>query len=162
MVLVMEMMANLGRRIFAGRWCDGPVMHLDYFPRLMGDKMSKGAKVSAVSLLRIIWIICWWKRPICNCWKGVLFKAVTAKQPLLPSSMGSLLDGIAAIYEYNHSTIMKAKRPWNWKPPQDKPNRFWLWTQHPNKSRLEWFQWCPCCFWRMIWNNGTAETGKCT
>ena len=73
-------------------------MHLDYFPQLLGDKMSKEPRVSAVSLLRnnmeqLMQI----KDLFTAAEREYYLKLLQQKQELLTSSMGRLLDGIAAI-----------------------------------------------------------------
>ncbi len=73
-------------------------MHLDYFPQLLGDKMSKEPRVSAVSLLRnnmeqLMQIKELFTAPE----REYYLKLLQQKQELLTSSMGRLLDGIAAI-----------------------------------------------------------------
>ena len=73
-------------------------MHLDYFPQLLGDKMSKEPRVSAVSLLRnnmdhLMMI----KDLFSAAEREYYLKLLQQNQHLLTSSMGRLLDGIAAI-----------------------------------------------------------------
>ncbi len=73
-------------------------MHLDYFPQLLGDKMSKEPRVSAVSLLRgnmeqLMQI----KDLFSPTEREYYIKLLQQKQELLTSSMGRLLDGIAAM-----------------------------------------------------------------
>lgn len=73
-------------------------MHLEYFPQLLGDKMSKEPRVSAVSLLRnsmdqLMEI----KDLFSAAEREFYLKLLQQKQELLTSSMGRLLDGIAAI-----------------------------------------------------------------
>lgn len=73
-------------------------MHLDYFPQLLGDKMSKEPRVSAVSLLRnnmdqLMMI----KELFTAREREFYIKLLQQQQPLLTSSMGRLLDGIAAL-----------------------------------------------------------------
>ncbi len=73
-------------------------MQLDYFPQLLGDKMSREPRVSAVSLLRNnmdqLMLI---KDLFAATEREFYLKLLQQKQPLLTSSMGRLLDGIAAI-----------------------------------------------------------------
>jgi hydrogenase maturation protein HypF len=73
-------------------------MHLDYFPQLLGDKMSKEPRVSAVALLRnnmdhLMMI----KDQFSIAEREFYLKLLQQKQTLLTSSMGRLLDGIASI-----------------------------------------------------------------
>jgi hydrogenase maturation protein HypF len=73
-------------------------MYLEYFPQLLGDKMSKEPRVSAVSLLRnsmdqLMEI----KDLFSTAEREFYLKLLQQKQELLTSSMGRLLDGIAAI-----------------------------------------------------------------
>ncbi len=89
-------------------------MHLDYFPQLLGDKMSKEPRVSAVSLLRnnvdqLMQI----KDHFTAAEREFYLKLLQQKQELLTSSMGRLLDGIAAILNiqsinsYEGEAVMK-------------------------------------------------------
>jgi len=74
------------------------VAHLDYFPQLLGDKMSREPRLSALSLLKFLPA----KQHIIQAhfseteWK---YYQQLIKQPaeLLTSSMGRFLDGIASI-----------------------------------------------------------------
>ncbi len=73
-------------------------MHLDYFPQLLGDKMSKEPRVSAVSLLRnnmnqLLQI----KDLFTAAEREFYLKLLQQPPGLLTSSMGRFLDGIAAI-----------------------------------------------------------------
>lgn len=73
-------------------------MHLDYFPQLLGDKMSKEPRVSAVSLLRnnmeqLMQI----KELFTAAEREFYLKLLQQPSGLLTSSMGRFLDGIAAI-----------------------------------------------------------------
>jgi hydrogenase maturation protein HypF len=75
-------------------------MHLDYFPQLLGDKMNKEPRVSAVSLLRnnmdhLMMV----KDLFSVAEREYYLKLLQQKQTLLTSSMGRLLDGIAAILQ---------------------------------------------------------------
>lgn len=72
--------------------------HLDYFPQLLGDKMSKEPRISAVSLLRhdmdkLMQIRQLFSIPE----REYYLKLLQQDQPVQTSSMGRLLDGIAAI-----------------------------------------------------------------
>jgi len=74
------------------------LMHLDYFPQLLGDKMSKEPRLSALSLLKNMpqyqyLIQDYFSRQEWDYYQRLL------QQPavLLTSSMGRFLDGIAAI-----------------------------------------------------------------
>lgn len=117
-------------------------MHLDYFPQLLGDKMSKEPRVSAVSLLRnniddLLMI----KDLFAITEREFYLKLLQQKQPLLTSSMGRLLDGIAAILRiqsfnnYEGEAAMKleaaARNCMN--------NDFDYYPLTINKNRLEWF-----------------------
>lgn len=73
-------------------------MHLDYFPQLLGDKMSKEPRVSAVSLLRNSMDHLMIIRDLFSIPEREYYlKLLQQKQNLLTSSMGRLLDGIAAL-----------------------------------------------------------------
>jgi hydrogenase maturation protein HypF len=74
------------------------VAHLDYFPHLLGDKMSREPRLSALSLLK----------DVPDGWKAIkhlftgqewLYYSKMLQQPpqLLTSSMGRFLDGVAAL-----------------------------------------------------------------
>ena len=74
------------------------VAHLDYFPQLLGDKMSKEPRLSALSLLKDFpnkqYII---QKYFSNIEWQYYHQLIQQDQPLLTSSMGRFLDGIAAI-----------------------------------------------------------------
>jgi hydrogenase maturation protein HypF len=74
------------------------VMHLDYFPQLLGDKMSKEPRLSALSLLKNL---PQYQYIILDCFSSQEwdYYQQLLQQPavLLTSSMGRFLDGIAAI-----------------------------------------------------------------
>jgi len=73
-------------------------MHLDYFPQLLGDKMSKEPRVSAVSLLRNNMDHLMMIKDLFSAQEREFYiKLLQQQQPLLTSSMGRLLDGIAAM-----------------------------------------------------------------
>ena len=72
--------------------------HLEYFPQLLGDKMSKEPRVSAVALLysnmdNLMMI----KDLFSVTEREYYLKLLQQEQTLFTSSMGRLLDGIAAI-----------------------------------------------------------------
>jgi hydrogenase maturation protein HypF len=74
------------------------LMHLDYFPQLLGDKMSKEPRLSALSLLKNFlqyqYIIQdYFSKQEWDYYQQLLQQPA----PLLTSSMGRFLDGIAAI-----------------------------------------------------------------
>jgi len=73
-------------------------MHLDYFPQLLGDKMSREPRVSAVALLRndmdkLMMI----KDQFLGTEREFYMKVLAQQQNLLTSSMGRFLDGIASM-----------------------------------------------------------------
>jgi len=116
-------------------------MHLDYFPQLLGDKMSKEPRVSAVSLLRnnmeqLMQI----KDLFTAAEREFYLKLLQQKQELLTSSMGRLLDGIAAILKiqavnsYEGEAVMKLEavaRSCKTESPDYYPIAV-------NKNRLDW------------------------
>ncbi len=116
-------------------------MHLDYFPQLLGDKMSKEPRVSAVSLLRnnmdhLMMIKDLFSAPE----REYYLKLLQQKQHLLTSSMGRLLDGIAAILKlqslntYEGEAAMKLEVA-----ARSSAEPSWEYYPIPvNKSRLEW------------------------
>lgn len=117
-------------------------MHLDYFPQLLGDKMSKEPRVSAVSLLRnniddLLMI----KDLFAITEREFYLKLLQQKQPLLTSSMGRLLDGIAAILRiqsfnnYEGEAAMKLEAA----ARNCTNNDFDYYPLTINKNRLEWF-----------------------
>jgi hydrogenase maturation protein HypF len=74
------------------------VAHIDYFAQIMGDKMNKEPRLSALSLLRAFTdnqsiIQYYFSRQEWNYYQQLL----TQEPKLLTSSMGRFLDGIAAI-----------------------------------------------------------------
>lgn len=74
------------------------LVHLDYFPQLLGDKMSREPRVSAVSLLRNdMEYLLLLKELFTAAEREFYLKLLQQQQQLLTSSMGRLLDGIAAI-----------------------------------------------------------------
>ncbi|MBS1653520.1 MAG: carbamoyltransferase HypF [Bacteroidetes bacterium] len=79
--------------------------HLDYFPQLLADKMSKEPRLSALSLLRNLSVK---QKEIEKNFSAAEWnyyqQLIKQPQPVLTSSMGRLLDGIAAllaICQYN-------------------------------------------------------------
>ena len=73
-------------------------MHLDYFPQLLGDKMSKEPRVSAVSLLRNNLDQLMKIKDLFSAQEREFYlKLLQQDNHLLTSSMGRFLDGIAAM-----------------------------------------------------------------
>ncbi|MBL7739183.1 MAG: carbamoyltransferase HypF [Chitinophagaceae bacterium] len=73
-------------------------MHLDYFPQLLGDKMSKEPRISAVSLLRKNMDHLMMIRDQFSIEEREFYlKLLDQPQHLLTSSVGRLLDGIASM-----------------------------------------------------------------
>lgn len=73
-------------------------MHFDYFPQLLGDKMSKEPRVSAVALLRNnIDHLMMIKGQFSIAEREFYLKLLLQQQNLLTSSVGRFLDGIASI-----------------------------------------------------------------
>ncbi len=79
------------------------IAHFNYFPHLMGDRMSKEPRLSALSLLhddedmhqRLL-------KPFNQVEAGFLYKLIHQPHELLTSSMGRILDGIASLLEISH------------------------------------------------------------
>lgn len=72
--------------------------HLEYFPQLLGDKMSKEPRVSAVALLHSNMDNLMMIKDLFSVTEREYYlKLLQQEQTLLTSSMGRLLDGIAAI-----------------------------------------------------------------
>jgi hydrogenase maturation protein HypF len=116
-------------------------MHLDYFPQLLGDKMSKEPRVSAVSLLRnnmdhLMMI----KDLFSAAEREYYLKLLQQSQHLLTSSMGRLLDGIAAILKiqsfntYEGEAAMKLEVM----ARSCTDHSFDYYPIPVNKNRLEW------------------------
>ena len=116
-------------------------MHLDYFPQLLGDKMSKEPRVSAVSLLRnsmdqLMEIKDLFTAPE----REYYLKLLQQKQDLLTSSMGRLLDGIAAILKiqsinsYEGEAAMKLEAA----ARSCKTENMDYYPIAVNKNRLDW------------------------
>jgi hydrogenase maturation protein HypF len=116
-------------------------MHLDYFPQLLGDKMSKEPRVSAVSLLRnnmdhLMMI----KDQFSIEEREYYLKLLQQKQPLLTSSAGRLLDGIASILKvqsyntYEGEAAMKLEA----EARKCETNTLDYYPIPVNKNRLEW------------------------
>jgi len=73
-------------------------MHLDYFPQLLGDKMSREPRLSALSLLKNLPQYQYSIRDYFSNQEWDYYQQLLQQPaPLLTSSMGRLLDGIAAI-----------------------------------------------------------------
>lgn len=81
------------------------VAHLDYFPQLLGDKMSKEPRLSAVSLLRNnIEQLMTIREHFTVTEREYLLKLIQQENSFYTSSAGRLLEGIAAvlnIQQYN-------------------------------------------------------------
>lgn len=116
-------------------------MHLDYFPQLLGDKMSKEPRVSAVSLLRnsmdqLMEIKDLFSAPE----REYYLKLLQQKPDLLTSSMGRLLDGIAAILKiqsinsYEGEAAMKLEAA----ARSCKTEKMDYYPVAVNKNRLDW------------------------
>lgn len=116
-------------------------MHLDYFPQLLGDKMSKEPRVSAVSLLRNnMEQLMMLKDLFSETEREYYLKLLQQQQPLLTSSMGRLLDGIAALLKiqsfnsYEGEAAMKLERM----ARECETVSFDYYPIRINKNRLEW------------------------
>lgn len=116
-------------------------MHLDYFPQLLGDKMSKEPRVSAVSLLRNNMDQLLLVKDLFSATEREFYlKILQQKQHLLTSSMGRLLDGIAALIRiqsfntYEGEAAMKLEMM----ARSCKNNSFDYYPIHINKNRLVW------------------------
>jgi hydrogenase maturation protein HypF len=116
-------------------------MHLDYFPQLLGDKMSKEPRVSAVALLRnnmdhLLLI----KDQFSIAEREFYLKLLQQKQTLLTSSMGRLLDGIASILKiqsfnsYEGEAAMKLEAV----ARSCTTNSYDYYSIPVNKNRLDW------------------------
>ncbi|HSR40256.1 MAG TPA: carbamoyltransferase HypF, partial [Phnomibacter sp.] len=76
------------------------VAHLDYFPILMGDKMSKEPRLSAMSLIHHRDDVAEWLEHKFDASSWKLYKnALTQLDMPKTSSMGRLLDGIASLLD---------------------------------------------------------------
>lgn len=74
------------------------VAHLDYFPQLLGDKMSREPRLSALSLLRNLPAgLQALKSHFTEAEWNYYSKVIDQDTPLLTSSMGRFLDGVAAL-----------------------------------------------------------------
>jgi hydrogenase maturation protein HypF len=74
------------------------VAHLDYFPQIMGDKMSKEPRLSALSLLRNnISYLKTLPQTFNDAEREYFQKLLAHPSEVLTSSMGRLLDGIASV-----------------------------------------------------------------
>jgi hydrogenase maturation protein HypF len=75
------------------------IAHLDYFPQLMGDKMSREPRLSALSLLRAIpcGLARIEKHFSSREWEVYNQPGFCERSELLTSSVGRLLDGISAL-----------------------------------------------------------------
>ena len=116
-------------------------MHLDYFPQLLGDKMSKEPRVSAVSLLRNSMDHLMIIRDLFSIPEREYYlKLLQQKQNLLTSSMGRLLDGIAALLKiqsfnsYEGEATMKLEAV----ARSCKSKSYEYYSIPVNKNRLEW------------------------
>lgn len=121
--------------------CIDRYMHLDYFPQLLGDKMSKEPRVSAVSLLRNnIGQLMLIKDLFSETERQYYLKLLQQPQPLLTSSMGRFLDGIAALLKiqsfntYEGEAAMKLEMT----ARSCSEASFDYYPIRINKNRLEW------------------------
>lgn len=116
-------------------------MYLEYFPQLLGDKMSKEPRVSAVSLLRNnIDHLMMIKDQFSIAEREFYLKLIQQKQNLLTSSAGRLLDGIASILKiqsfntYESEAAMKLEAV----ARSCKNNSYDYYAIPVNKNRLDW------------------------
>lgn len=116
-------------------------MHLEYFPQLLGDKMSKEPRVSAVSLLRNNMDHLMMIKDLFSAQEREYYlKLLKQRQILLTSSMGRLLDGIAAILKiqsfntYEGEAAMKLEAV----ATRCKNKSFEYYPISINKNRLDW------------------------
>lgn len=72
--------------------------HLDYFPQLLGDKMNKEPRLSALSLLRNFSSAQNYLQKYFTQKEWVFYKQLLQlPQPVMTSSMGRLIDGVACL-----------------------------------------------------------------
>jgi hydrogenase maturation protein HypF len=116
-------------------------MHFDYFPQLLGDKMSKEPRVSAVALLRNnIDHLMMIKGQFSIAEREFYLKLLLQQQNLLTSSVGRFLDGIAAILNiqsfnsYEGEAAMKLEAV----ARSCKEKNFDYYPIAINKNRLDW------------------------
>ena len=88
------------------------VIHLDYFPQLLGDKMSLEPRISALSLLSLVpnhldFIKIYFTEQE---WK-YYSKLIDQKSSLQTSSMGRFLDGIASILNLKQICSYEGEAP---------------------------------------------------
>lgn len=116
-------------------------MHFDYFPQLLGDKMSKEPRVSAVALLRNnIDHLMMIKNHFSIAEREFYLKLLLQQPTLLTSSVGRFLDGVAAILDiqsfnsYEGEAAMKLEAV----ARSCDENSFGYYPVAINKNRLEW------------------------
>ena len=88
------------------------VIHLDYFPQLLGDKMSLEPRIAALSLLCLMpehldFIKTYFKETEWHYYS----KLIEHKSNLQTSSMGRLLDGIASILNIKQICSYEGEAP---------------------------------------------------
>lgn len=116
-------------------------MHLDYFPQLLGDKMSKEPRVSAVSLLRnnmdhLMMV----KGQFSVEEREYYLKVLQQRQTLLTSSAGRFIDGIASILNlqsinsYEGEAAMKLES----EARKCESDSLEYYPININKNRLDW------------------------
>lgn len=116
-------------------------MHLDYFPQLLGDKMSKEPRVSAVSLLRNnIDHLMMIREQFSVEEREFYLKLLQQKQDVLTSSAGRLIDGIASILKLQSYNTYEGEAAMKLEAEARKCKNDSL-DYYPipiNKNRLEW------------------------
>ena len=116
-------------------------MHLDYYPLLLGDKMSKEPRVSAVSLLRNnIDHLMMIREQFSVEEREFYLKLLQQKQDVLTSSAGRLIDGIASILKLQSYNTYEGEAAMKLEAEARKCKRTSL-DYYPipiNKNRLEW------------------------
>ncbi|MEQ1675487.1 MAG: carbamoyltransferase HypF [Chitinophagaceae bacterium] len=116
-------------------------MHLEYFPQLLGDKMSKEPRVSAVSLLRNNMDHLMMIRDQFSIEEREFYlKVLQQQQPLLTSSAGRLLDGISSILNLQSFNTYEGEAAMKLEAAARKCETISL-AYYPipiNKNRLEW------------------------
>lgn len=115
--------------------------HLDYFPQLMGDKMSREPRVSAIALLREdMEKLKTIGDQFMKAEREFYLKVLAQPQNLLTSSMGRFIDGIAAILgiisinSYEGEAAMKLEAA----ARSCKEENFDYYPVPVNQNRLEW------------------------
>ena len=138
-------------------------VHLDYFPQLMGDKMSREPRVSAVSLLRNnMEQLMLLKDLFTVAEREFYIKLLQQQQHLLTSSMGRLLDGIAAILKiqsfntYEGEAAMKLEAA----ARQAEPGNMDSYPFNINRNRLNWMPMLHALTDDMQCGTGTAAMAR--